>query len=229
MIKTEIREKLLSLEADNYRKYNETLLSSKSKIIGIKLGAVRKIAKELSKSDWRTYVESLDDGDYFEEKLVAGISIFYSDADIYEKIKYSKKFTPFVDGWAVCDSVYMTPKLKNNEKKPFHDYAVECAFTEDEFTARVGLVSLLHSFTEDEYIDEIFEIINKIHFVGEYDRLAASWLMAECMAKCPERTKKLMKLCTVENKVYNKGITKMRESFRVSDEMKDILKTMVRK
>ena len=57
----------------------------------------------------------------------------------------------------------------------------------------------------------------------------AAEIVLELKKQYPQITLEFMKNNTLDNWVYNKSITKMRESFRVSDEMKSMLKTMVRK
>lgn len=229
MIKDEIRDKLESLSDKSYREFNEKLQSTKSNSFGVRMGDVRNLARELAKSDWKSYVDGLSGNDLFEEKLIGGMSVFYSKASITEKIEYSEKIIPLIDGWAVCDSIYMTPKIKKTEKEAFWDYIIKCACSRDEFRARVGLISMLHSYVDEEYIDRIIEAVDSIEYAGYYDKMGAAWLLADCMVKFPERTFEYMKSNTLDDWVFNKAITKMRESFRVSDTMKSTLKTMMRK
>lgn len=229
MIKDEIRKKLEGLSDKSYKEFNEKLQSSKSDSLGVRMGDIRKLARELAKADWKAYVNGLNENDLFEEKLIGGMSVFYSRADIGEKIEYSEKIIPLIDGWAVCDSIYMTPKIKKTEKEAFWDYIVKCAFSRDEFRTRAGLISMLHSYIDEEYIDRIIETVDSIEYVGYYDKMGAAWLLADCMVKLPERTFEYMKNNSLDDWVYNKAITKMRESFRVSETMKSTLKTMMRK
>ena len=228
MNKEEVRIRLEGLKDEKYKEFNEKLKPSKSRTIGVRMGEIRKIAKELSKGGFREYVLSLDESDFYEERLIAGMSIFYSKAEAEEKLKLTKKTVPFIDGWATCDSICSTMKLKEKEKPLFWDYVIECAYSGDEFRARYGLVTMLNVFIDDEHIDEILKIADSMKYVGYYDAMAAAWLIAECMARQEEKTFEFMKDNSLDVWVYNKAIQKMRGSYRISDERKYELKKMLR-
>lgn len=231
-IRQEIRAKLLALSDEDYRKFNEKLQTSVSEQIGVRIGEVRKIASELAKTKegpgWRGYMSALAPDFAYEERLVAGMSIFYAKTDILEKIEYAEKFIPYIDGWAVCDTVCSTIKLRADERDVFWDYAVKKAVSGREFEARFGLVVMRGSFVDDEHLDRVLEITDGLDFAGYYDSMGAAWLLADCMAKFPQRTFEYMKVSRLNDMVYNKAISKMRESYRVSPEMKNELKQMKR-
>ncbi len=224
----EIRERFMALAEDDYRAFNEKLQTSSSPQIGVRVGEVRKTARELAKDGWREYVQGLNESYYYEEKLTAGMSIYYSKADINEKLEYTEKFIPFIDGWGVCDTVCSTIKLKTGEKDIFWDYAKEKAVSGREFEARFGLVSMLQCFVDEEHMDSVIKIVDSLEYAGYYDSMGAAWLLAEFMTKFPEKTFEYMKISRLNDMVYNKDIAKMRESYRVSPEMKDELKKMKR-
>lgn len=232
MTRMDVRERLLTLAEEDYRKFNEKLQTSLSPQMGVRLPAVRKIARELARSKevpgWREYVSSLDENCFYEEKLVAGMSIYYSGADLAEKLEYTEIFIPFIDGWAVCDSVCGTVKLKKGEKDNFWEYALRKVLSGKEFEARFGLVSMLQCFVDEEHLDDVINIVDGLEYKGYYDSMAAAWLLAECMVKFPDKTFEYMKNSRLNDMVYNKAIAKMRESYRVSPEMKEELKKMRR-
>lgn len=226
MTEREVRQMLTASAEEDYKAFNEKLQTSKSPQMGVRLGEVRKIARALAKDGWQEYVLRLNDGCFHEEKLAAGMSIFYSKADIEEKLRYTEKFIPYIDGWGICDSVCSTIKLKKDEIDIFWDYALKKAVSGKEFEARFGLVSMLQCFVNEKYIDRVIDIVDTLEYAGYYDSMAAAWLLAECMIKFPDKTFEYMKTSSLDATVYNKAISKMRESYRVSSEMKDELKKM---
>ncbi len=229
MNKREVKERLISFAEEDYKQFNMKLRPSRSEVIGVRTGTVRKLAKELSGDGWREYIDLLSENDTYEERLAAGMSIFYAKADIDEKVAYIEKMIPFIDGWAVCDSICTTIKLKENERDKFWTYAKDCALSGDEFRARFGLITMLHCFIDEGHIGDILLIIDSITYAGYYDKMGAAWLLADCMVKCPDMTYGYMKDNALDDWVYNKSIAKMRESYRISPEMKAELKTMIRK
>lgn len=228
MNKEEIRKRLEGLKDEKYKEFNEKLKPSKSCTIGVRMGEIRKIAKELSKDGFREYIAGINEEYCYEERLIAGMSIFYSKSEADEKLELTKKIVPFIDGWATCDSICSTMKLKEAEKPLFWKYALECVYSGDEFKVRYGLITMLNVFIDDEHIDEILKTADSIKYVGYYDAMASAWLIAECMARQEEKTFEFMKNNSLDVWVYNKAIQKMRESYRISDERKDELKKMLK-
>lgn len=229
MTKDEVKSALLSLAEEDYRKFSEKLNPSESRVLGVRSPAMRKTAKALAKDGWREYTDSLDKDDSYEEKLAAGMSIYYAKTDINERIEYTEKIMPFIDGWAVCDSICSTIRLKKDEREIFWSYLKECAASGEEFRTRFGLIAMLHEYIDGEHIDDILDIIDNISYNGYYASMGGAWLLADCMVKFPEKTYEYMQDNKLDDWVYNKAITKMRESYRVDKAMKDELKTMMRK
>lgn len=229
MNKKALRDALLKLSEEKYRDFHLKLQPSRSEVIGVRMGELRKAAKKLAKEDWKDYVENLNEYDSYEEKVIAGMSIFYSKSNICEKIEYCSKMIPFIDGWAVCDSICSTIKLKTDEYPVFWDYVLTSAVSAEEFEARFGFVSMLHLYIDDEHINEIIHQIDTKSFVGYYDSMAAAWLLADCMVKFPDLVFEYMKNNHLSDWEHNKAISKMKESYRVSNEMKTELNKLIRK
>lgn len=85
---------------------------------------------------------------------------------------------------------------------------------------------MLQCFVNEKYIDRVIDLVDTLEYAGYYDSMAAAWLLAECMIKFPDKTFEYMKTSSLDAAVYNKAISKIRESYRVSSEMKDELKKM---
>lgn len=228
MKKEDIRARLVELSDEKYKAFHEKLKPSDSYVIGVRMANIRKFAKELSKENWKEYIQLLEENDTYEEKVIAGMSIFYSKAEPDEKLDYTEKIVPFIDGWALCDAICATMKLKEKEKNVFWDYALRCALSKEEFRVRFGLVTILDCFVEDKYIDDILSLLEGLEYIGYYDSMAAAWLLADCMIKHEEKTWMFMNNNKLNDWVHNKAITKMRESYRVSSERKEELKKLMR-
>ena len=82
---------------------------------------------------------------------------------------------------------------------------------------------------KENYIKEIYKIIDNIKNEEYYVEMAIAWLVAEMYIKFPKETMKYLKNCKLNNFTYNKALQKARESYRVSDEEKEILNKMKRK
>ena len=51
----DIRERLLSLAEEDYREFNMKLLPGVERVMGVRLPAVRKVAKQIAKGDYNRF------------------------------------------------------------------------------------------------------------------------------------------------------------------------------
>ena len=110
-----IREQLEDLTEENYKQFNEKLLPGVKHIIGVRLPALRKIAKETAKSNYSEYLNEagtmLGEASYHEEFMVWGLVIAYIKADRSEVERHLDEFVPKINNWAVCDSCVTSYKF----------------------------------------------------------------------------------------------------------------------
>ena len=86
-----------------YQKFSAALIPNITNVLGVRLPALRKIAKQLASGDWRTYLETAED-EYFEEVMLQAMVIGHVQADLDELLKAIETFVPKIDNWSVCDS-----------------------------------------------------------------------------------------------------------------------------
>jgi len=76
--------------------------------------------------------------------------------------------------------------------------------------------------------DDRVYLIDKIEVDKYYVNMAAAWLLAEMYIKYPNETLEYLKRSKVNNFTFNKTISKICDSYRVSKEEKERLKKMRR-
>ena len=161
-----IREQLEDLTEENYKQFNEKLLPGVKHIIGVRLPALRKIAKETAKSNYSEYLNEagtmLGEASYHEEFMVWGLVIAYIKADRSEVERHLDEFVPKINNWAVCDSCVTSYKFMQKESDFWFDYVKKYAESKNEFELRFMIVSLMSHFLDKEHIDEILTICGKI-------------------------------------------------------------------
>ena len=91
----EIREKLYGLAEEDYKEFNRKLLPGVERVIGVRLPAMRKFAKELAKEDFRSYLEEAREkitaDSIHEEIMLQGLVIAYAKMEREERRKSSRK------------------------------------------------------------------------------------------------------------------------------------------
>lgn len=223
-----IRDELKELAEEEYMKFSSSLLPGAKNVLGVRLPKLRKIAKEIVKGDWRTYLETYDNY-YFEEIMLQGMVIGYAKSDIEEILKYASDFIPSIDNWSLCDSFCSGLKITKNNRGRVYKFLQPYLFSDMEFYVRFGIVMLLNYFIESEYIERVLSVLDKIKHEGYYVKTAAAWALSICYIKLPEKTLKFLQNNNLDDFTYNKALQKITESFRIDKETKAVIKSMKRK
>ncbi len=143
-----------------------------------------------------------------------------------EKIfyKYFKNFIKKIDCWAICDSFCNSIRIVRKYEDKYFEEACRLSLSEYEFISRVGLIIILNHFITENRLSEIFDILNKIKSDKFYINMAEAWLICELYIKYPKETKSFIKNNNLNKFTQNKSISKIHDSFRVSDKDKEELK-----
>lgn len=228
----EIREKLYGLAEEDYKEFNRKLLPGVERVIGVRLPAMRKFAKELAKEDFRSYLEEAREkitaDSIHEEIMLQGLVIAYAKMEREERRKYLDEFVPKIQNWAVCDSCVNSYKFMKKEADYWFSYLKTYRGSKEEFELRFMIVAMMSHFVDDAHIDEILDICNEIRSDGYYTKMGVAWTLQVCYVKYPEKTRALLEKDRMDDFTHNKAIQKIRESYRVSKEEKERLKRFKR-
>ena len=194
---------------------------------GISIPELRKFAKKLAKDNYKEFIEN-NDFSSFELKLLHAFTIGYIKDDINTLIKYFKAFIPIVNDWAINDSLCQNFKAARQYPKVFWNFLMKYKNSKKEFESRIVSVCLLSHYLNDEYIDNVIEVLDKLNTDDYYSKMGVAWAIATIAGKYPNKCINYLKStnCHLDKSTYNKSLQKMRESFRVSKEIKELTKKM---
>ncbi len=225
----EIRNKLEELSDEKYKDFQSGLCPGiDMKIMGVRIPKVRKLAKDIVKDNPEEYLKNPNE-EYMEELMLQGFVIANSKIDLEKKKEYIINFVPKINSWAVCDT--FCASLKDAEKNPEFFWKIISQYfkSKKEYEIRFAVVMLLDHYVKEEYIDKIFKVIDNITNEEYYVEMGVAWLVAEMYIKFPKQTMKYLKNNKLNKFTFNKALQKIRESYRVSKEEKEILNKMKRK
>lgn len=100
------------------------------------------------------------------------------------------------------------------------------AESKDQWKIRFGLITLMSYYIEKEYLDEIFEMCSKVENKEYYVQMGQAWLVSTLFIKFRDETLEYLKDNSLDKWTQNKAIQKIRESFRVSEEDKELVKSL---
>lgn len=226
-----IVDELLASQDLEYRDFQIKLVPgiSEDRMIGVRTPALRDIAKKISK-DARLAEDFLNEipHSYYEENLVH----FFVVADIKDFdrcISEVEKFLPYVDCWPVCDQ--SSPKVFKKNHENLLPYIKKWISSEHIYTSRYGMRMLMNEFLNDDFKQEYPElVIERMKKNGSaedyYLKMMAAWYFATALAKQWDAVIPYFEEKQLDSWTHNKAIQKAIESFRVSDEHKDYLRTL---
>ena len=214
-----VRRELESMAEAEYMKFSAGLIPGVTNMLGVRIPALRKIAKRLAKEDWKGCME-WEDTLYFEETMLQGLVLGYAKAPVEEILEYTKIFIPKIDNWSVNDFFCNTFKIAGKEPKKVWNFLMTYKDSRKEYELRVVAVMLLFHFLTDEYIDEVLKVLSELENVGYYISMAVAWAYATAWAKYPDKTKAYLMEHPIDTETYRRTLRKCLESYRISDEDK---------
>lgn len=224
-INEEIRSKLFNLSEDEYRNFHNKLCPNTENILGVRLPLLRNMAKDLAKNNWEAYLNN-PYNEYYEEIMIEGLTIGYIKTDINTRLKYIKRFIPKIDNWAICDSFCNNLKFTKKNLNEVWEFISTYLSSNKEFELRFAIVMMLHYYINEEYIDRVLHILNDINHEGYYVKMAVAWAISFAYIKFPHKTLVFLKNNNLDSFTYNKSLQKIIESTRVSNEDKDLIRSM---
>lgn len=212
---------LQSIKEEKYKEFSSRLTKTKYSMLGVRIPILRKLAKEICKGNYSSYLEISKD-DSFEEVLIQGL-VISNIKDEDEFLKYLDNFVLKIDDWSICDSFCNSLKIVKKNPDKYFNYFTKYLKSNKEFKIRVCLIVYLNFYTTKEYVDKIIENLLNIKNNDYYVEMAIAWLLAEIYLIDKDKVINLLKTKSLNKFINNKTISKIRDSYRVSDEDKQEL------
>lgn len=220
-------EYLKKLSDEAYKQFHSKLTTTKYEILGLRVPMQRKIAKEICKGDIVSFLEC-SKSNYYEEVMIKGF-VLASIKDKERLLKYLDNYVSLIDNWAINDGFCNSLKIVSLDKKFWFSYFANYLKSSEEFRVRVGLIVFLSFYVEEEYLEKIFSLVDKITLDKYYVNMGIAWLLCECFTKYRDSTLNYLLKSKINTFTFNKTISKIRDSYRVLKEDKEFLNSLRRK
>ncbi len=225
MITEEIREELFKLQDIKYRDFQGKLISTVAPdtVIGVRTPELRKYAKELLKrEDIADFLNDLPHKYFDENQLHAFIISGMKDYDAC--VNEVQRFLPFVDNWATCDQ--MSPKVFKKHKKDLLEEINNWLDSGETYIIRFAVGMLMEHFLDEDFDKSYPEMVSKIRSDEYYVNMMTAWYFATALAKQYESILPYIEDKKLDVWTHNKAIQKSVESYRITPEQKEYLKTL---
>lgn len=210
---------LFSYAETDFAAFQKRLIFTKYTILGVRTPTLRKLAKE-----YAAHFEEIFDfpNEYYE---VVFIKLAMVSALPHEKfLEYLEPSVALMDNWALCDS--FKAKCIKKHKEEFLPVLERIFEKGGEYEQRYPLVVLLSEYVEEKYLKRIEDFIRRADTAPYYIHMAVAWLLAEVLVKEYEFGIELLKKDILDTKTHNKAIQKAIESYRLTQEQKEFLRSL---
>lgn len=217
-----IRDYLLKLQNNSLKDFSSIITKSKHQIIGVSIPTLRKVAKQIVSENPVDFLNN-NPMQYYEEVMLQGFVIGYSKLSSETKFEYLKTFIPQIADWSECDCVVSTLKFFKNNLSDSFEFLTKYFNSGKEFEKRFAIVSYMDYFLVEDYFDVVLNLLLDVKSEFYYVNMAVAWALSVCFVKDFDKTLCKFKESSLDKFTFNKTIQKCKESFRLSNEQKQLL------
>ena len=224
----DLHEKLFSMRDEGYKSFQEKLMPSvdPDAVIGICTPALRRFAAEFAQTrDSEDFMKSLPHTYYEENNLHAFLIEKIRDFD--RTVEELNRFLPYVDNWATCDM--MAPKVFKKHLLQLLTDIKRWIASEHTYMIRFAIDMLMKFYLEETFDTEYAEMVAAVQSEEYYIKMVVAWYFATALAKQYDVILPYIEENRLDVWTHNKTIQKAVESFRITDEQKQYLKTLKKK
>lgn len=203
-----------------YREFIAKLIPniSKEKIIGIRVPNLRKLAKEIIKSN--EHIDYLDNTDhYYLEENQLHLILIDEIKDVNLQLKYLDKFVEKIDNWSVSD-IYSGKKLKKFPSLTL-EYILKWLNYDNIFAKRIAIKILMTNF---EFKKEYLDLVSNIKTDEYYLQMMIAWYFTNALINSENEAMIYIKKERLDKNIHNLVIKKSVESLKINKELKEELK-----
>ena len=235
-----MKEELFKLQDVKYRNFQKKLIPTvdPESVIGVRTPELRKLAKQLARlrtsktaadcktaADVEAFLKDLPH-EYFDENQLHAF-IVSEDKDYERCMADVEEFLPYVDNWATCDQ--MSPKVFKKNKDGLLLHVRKWLKSDRTYTVRFAIGMLMEHFLDDDFDPEYPKLVAKVKSDEYYVNMMIAWYFATALAKQHDAVIPYLEEQKLDVWTHNKTIQKARESYRITPEQKEYLKTLKRK
>ena len=129
-----------------------------------------------------------------------------------------------MDNWATCDQ--MSPKVFKKHKDELFKEIKKWLGAKDTYTVRFGIGMLMEHFLDEDFDEKYPEMVSKIRSEEYYINMMTAWYFATALAKQYDSVIGYIEDKKLETWTHNKTIQKAVESYRITPEQKEYLKSL---
>lgn len=182
-------------------------------IIGVRMGALRRLAREIRKEE---NLDIFNEAKFYfrEEKLLYALCIFKMSESFDKAMNALDKFLPYINSWEVTDLVAGEIIIDEANREEAFQRALSYVHSSDEYTIRLGLVIMNKKFNDKAHIEKILDVIKIIKLDTYYVNMAAAWLLCELYFTDKAKVDEFLSSEAINEEIKKMTRQKIRESLK---------------
>ena len=220
-----IREQMFSLQDLKYREMQTGIIPTvkPESIIGVRTPELRQMAKELAvREETGAFLIDLPHR-YFDENQLHAF-ILSGMKDYAACLEALERFLPYVDNWATCDQ--MSPKVFRKHRTELLGSIRKWIASDQAYTIRFGIGMLMEHYLDGDFDPAYPEMAAGVRSGEYYVNMMTAWYFATALAKQYDAVIPYIENRRLDPWTHNKAIQKAIESYRITPEQKEYLKTL---
>ena len=222
---TALQSRLFTLQDEGYRDFHARLIPTvdKARIIGVRMPALRALARELDGSrEAADFLRALPHTYYEEDNLHA--LLIARGHDIDTVLAQAEEFLPHIDNWATCDC--FSPKVFARHRAALLPHIDYWLASSEVYTVRFGIKMLMEHFLDADFSPACLEKVAAVRTEEYYINMMCAWYFATALAKQYGQALPYLTEYRLPRWTHNKTIQKAVESYRITPEQKEFLRTL---
>lgn len=216
---------LFAMQDLGYQEFHSKLIPTvlPERVIGVRTPQLRKFAKKFAKTkEAEAFLTDLPHYYYEENNLHAFVIELIKDYDM--AVKAVDQFLPYVDNWATCD--WMSPKVFGTHKQELLLQSMKWINAKELYRVRFGIKMLMTYYLDDPFDHKINDLVAGVHTEEYYVKMMIAWYFATALTKQYQATLPDIESRRLPEWIHNKAIQKAIESYQITKEQKDYLRTL---
>lgn len=223
IIEKRIQERLFELQDIGYKHFHAKLIPTvdPDTIIGVRTPILRRLAKEVAKTDYADDFMKILPHKYYDENNLHGL-IIETVKDFGKAVELINEFLPYIDNWATCDII--SPSVFKTHPDELLVKIKEWIRSDKTYAVRFGLKMLMNHYLDDSFREEYLSLAASVKSEEYYVNMMIAWFFATALAKQYDAAVPFIEQKRLDTWIHNKTIQKSAESLRISAEKKVYLR-----
>lgn len=215
---------------DEYREFNKRIVATGREVLGVRTPALRRLAREIANGpEAQEYLwEGVGADPVYEEVMLYGLVLAARarKMPLEEVFVRLERLITYFDSWAHVDVIISDFKIFRKHREEVFARFTPLKNHPGEFEKRTFVILLMDYFMDADWVDRTLEELVGVPQGQYYVDMAIAWAVSVALVKHYERTELLLRRPVFSRFVHNKAIQKARESFRITPEQKEYLKSL---